>query len=279
MNRPLLTLFSILVFSQSFAENIPFIPDETLEGIFAKRPIVPDAQVLQLLNTSTSKSMDTTTIKLTVWNIYKGKKPGLGESLVNFVAASDVVMIQEWIQTPVLINLAKSFINANATMAAGFWNKDDFMTGVMTTAKANPTHTEWIRSDYVEPFIKTPKMVLMTEYYFEKLDKNVLFINIHGLNRTSTKKFIRQMVQIEERIKDYSGAIIFGGDFNTRNKDRTNYFKDWSVRNGFSIVTFPNDPRQKVLDYITTRGISLKHAHLYSDVTTSDHTAMGIEFN
>ncbi len=254
------------------------LQNKIVSGFFAKRPHVPDSQVLQLLQVANKKTIQSEAARLTVWNIYKGKIDGLAGDLFNFVVSSDVVMIQEWIQTSNLVNLAKTFQNTNATMAAGFWNKDDFMTGVMTAAKSDPTYTEWIRSQYFEPLIKTPKMALLTEYYFEKLNKHILFINIHGLNRTSTKKFARQMEQIEERIKDYKNPIVFGGDFNTRNKSRTKYLKDWAARNNFKLIQFSNDPRKKILDYIMTRDLTVTSATLYPSIVTSDHTAMGIEF-
>ncbi len=162
-------------------------------------------------------------------------------------------------------------------------------SGVLTAAKSRLLRQESLISQHSEPFTKTPKISLVTEYPLLTQCQTLLTINTHLINFVDLTKFKSQLQELEARMSRHTGPIIFSGDFNTWNYSRWFLLKEMTAKLGLIPALFPPEDTKKVkrfllsppLDYIFYRGLNQKsvRAKVIDNVYSSDHKPMLVEFS
>jgi endonuclease/exonuclease/phosphatase (EEP) superfamily protein YafD len=252
----------------------------------AKYVIPEDDKVIQKFGNydTTLKNLDPQSIKVLVWNMYKGQNPSWREDFLSLSQNKDVLLLQEIYTTDLMLDtFAES--DFGFEMATSFLNsKEGYLaTGVGNASKVKPLSIFYQRSPDLEPFIKTPKMVSFTEFALEGEKEKVIFISIHAINFVSARKLERQLMQVEQFLRTWKGPVVFAGDFNTWSKKKIGVMRGMARRLGLSEVQFdPNeDDRMETfgnkLDYIFTKGLRHLNSKVHGSILGSDHKALEVE--
>jgi endonuclease/exonuclease/phosphatase (EEP) superfamily protein YafD len=226
---------------------------------FFARPAAPRRQtlpdVIQFLN----------------WNILKGKRSEFSNEFLSLSKNKDLVFTQEAMNDNTVPLTFKDSKLDNWWMAQSFlYILNSFGTGVATGSEATPEHVYFQRSSDFEPLIHTPKMAIFTEYRTAS-NKKLLTVNIHAVNFVTYGKFVRQISAIKNVIRNYSGGVIFAGDFNTWSKRRVAYLKDMAAELKMDMSEFSDDHRRYKYDYLFVRGCHLQKADIHYETVGSDH--------
>lgn len=220
--------------------------------------------------------------QVSVWNMYKGKKPQWQSDYNRLISDSDIILGQEFLVAP---PMKESLINPykrQNILATSFYNKHGQATGVFTNSKVHASHAYAIQSFNREPITNTPKMGLITKYPTDN-GGHLTIVNIHALNFVSLNSFYSQVSDLINRVKDLAGPIIFAGDFNTNTPYKTLAMHILFKQAGFTEAKFSgSDDRltflgQK-LDHIWYRGLILREARVLGFFLGSDHSPMQAEF-
>jgi endonuclease/exonuclease/phosphatase (EEP) superfamily protein YafD len=161
--------------------------------------------------------------------------------------------------------------------------------GVLTAAKASCVTRKSYTTQHSEPFTKTPKVSLFTEYSLARSSQTLLAINTHLINFVDLEKFKTQLRDLETAIATHTGAVILSGDFNTWNRSRLLMLTTMVRRLGLTRAKFPPDEAQNIkrfllsppLDHIFYRGLQQNYlsARVLDEITSSDHKPMLVEFS
>lgn len=252
---------------------------------------IPDNdEVMVRINTErkkvTSNKLNPNEIDIFVWNMYKGDKPDWKRDFKNLTPKYDILILQElWIDH-LMASVFYEDQNFSYHMATSFVDakKSDTPTGVGTAAKVEPIKTFWQRSHYREPFIRTPKMVLYTEYALEGTDKTLLTGNIHAINFVSSRKLRHQLKAMSKTFAAHDGPAVMAGDFNTWSKKKMKYLHEFARDAGMKEVKFDNGNERmktfgKFLDYIFVKGVKVHESHVFGSIDGSDHKPMTVKIS
>ena len=146
--------------------------------------------------------------------------------------------------------------------------------GLMSASKIDSNSCIGLLSSSVEPIIKTPKLTLLTRYKIED-SKIFTIINCHLINFVRFEAFKKEIQNIEQLIKNSSGALILAGDFNTWSKKRFDLLNQICLNLGLKRVAFDENRTKKLLkrdlDHIFYRDLILNEFELLKDIKSSDH--------
>lgn len=153
--------------------------------------------------------------------------------------------------------------------------------GILSAATCNFDHCNPIRTDHVEPLIKTPKISLYTRYKLLN-NKTLTLINTHMINFVQMQKYLSQIKQLESLI-DESDCLILTGDFNTWNTKRMHILDQMTKNMGLEQVAFEYDHHKKSylahpLDHIFFKGLQQTASHVLHEVKSSDHKPILADF-
>ncbi len=237
--------------------------------------------VLTHWNTGRSAESLPKRFKVVVWNTHKEYFPLMMNTLNELSENADLFLGQEGYLTENFINFFGKNPSIEWTMATSFY-LDDKDTGVYTGSHANAQKISYLRTRHTEPFIKSPKVTLITYYNIEGSSKLFLVINIHALNAAKDYKHFEQLREIEKVIAAHDGPVLFAGDFNSWQKDRLDYLEDMKRRHNLKEVTFFPDLRKLfygryVFDHSYFRGFNLISSRTVLRPGCSDHNAMEFE--
>jgi len=250
----------------------------------AKRFVIPsdDKVLIEINGSQKMNALNPDSINLFVWNMYKGDKPHWKRDFLNLSRGKDVLMLQEVYLDYQMASVMYSDDTFTYNMATSFIDTKNrnSPTGVATASPVAPQHAYWVRSIDREPIIKTPKMLMITEYPIAGSGDTLLTVNIHAINFVSAKKLRNMLNQIEDAVRDHTGPVVVAGDFNTWSKKKTQYLKDMARHLGLSEVIFKNDQRMKtfgkVLDYVLIKKLQVINSKVYGEIDGSDHKAMEV---
>lgn len=233
--------------------------------------LVKDDDVVGLIST-TQKNTLPVEIDLLTWNVQKGSgKEKFFRDLLYLGDEKQILLLQEFLEDGQMDQVAKKMHHLQfITARSFFWEDGKHPTGVATGSSANALKQSYLRSPVYEPFTETPKMTLITDYQLEN-GASLKVINTHGINFTSTSALRKQLTAVAESLKNYTGKLIWGGDFNTWNSDRHEILMKVTKSLNLKSVVFNDDPRLLFLDHVFYRGCELVSAHILKQVTTSDH--------
>jgi len=233
-------------------------------------------------------SLDPENIKLVVWNILKAKEDSFISEFSSF-GATDIFMLQEVDNSEEFFKAYKAYpdhkihFGTSFNYRRGMFGGDRYLSGTAISSRVDALESGMIRTKDLEPFVKTPKVVTWALLPIVG-KKDLLVVNIHGLNMTSNKKFIKQLDECEELINKHDGPVIFAGDFNTSDEEKVNAMWTLVWRTKLKSVTFENDQRKRsrfsglIIDYTLVRGLEVKSSEIYTELEASDHKGMGVTF-
>ncbi len=258
--------------------------------------LIPSRGIIIEEDTFSTKSLNDSSIRFLDWNIhkegnsrdwiedydkiYKDKKP-------------DIVALQE-----ARLNTGlKQALNTGKEMGWIFSSNieeknHDTYSGVLTASKARPSEYYSITTEGLEPIVKTPKTTLITTYKLSPSSKLLLVVNIHGLVMTNLEKYRAQIFKIVDTISGHNGPMIFAGDFNTKNKERSSFLsKELKEKLDLETVTFTKEDQKEIkhfsfspfpLDQIFYNSSELEVKQDSPDVLetikSSDHKPVFVEF-
>ncbi len=247
-------------------------------------PKVADSHVVY--GKSSKGALNPKNVKVFVWNIYKASKKGFLGDFARHAKGSDIFMLQEGVINNDMDRALGLFPGHRFDMGISFINrskKGDLATGTVIGSNVEPNYVLIERTKDLEPIIKTPKANTVGYYPIEGSDKELLIVNIHGMNMAGDEAFARHVDQCLEHIKNHDGPAIFAGDFNSKNDVRINHMVRGMHKTGMVPVLFRDDKRRKskfsraVIDYSFVRGLKIKDAWVLGKLKTSDHMAMVFE--
>lgn len=243
--------------------------------------IVPEDDAVRVLGHASRKSLGQH-FTLICWNIFKARRRGWLEDLTALAADADFVLLQEAMLHG---DRAHPFHVASGfewVMGQNFSYQSEAKTsGVKTGSRISALSRRMVRSPDFEPLIELPKTMLATEYDILNASGNLLLLNIHAINIVSSRKFRRQIEQIEVILDQHRGPVILAGDFNTWNPKRRGIV--FSAIQNHSLLRVPVGAPQwrhlgQVLDHVFYRGVTLKKAEAMLTVRSSDHIPLRVEF-
>lgn len=219
--------------------------------------------------------LDSADIELINWNIQKGGDVTWTADLEKISSTPDLITLQEFslhhkdlqiITDQKFHSFAPGYESATST------------TGVMTISSAEPLTQCNLVS--IEPWLRTPKATIITEYGLTASDERLLVINIHAvLFGIGTQIFEEQLLQITTIMDGHVGPILLSGDFNTWRGRRTEILKVFADKQNLQAVSFQEDYRKRafgeLLDYIYIRDLNVIEATTYQ-ISSSDHNPMSV---
>lgn len=237
----------------------------------------PEACSRQLVGSARSHhdELDSSDIRMVNWNIQKGGDPGWTTDLATFQGEPDLMILQE------------ASLNSNAwgvvttdqfhSFAPGYRTRRS-LTGVMTVSAAKPLTQCNLVS--MEPWIRTPKATIITEYGLTGTDQTLLVVNIHAVNFTfGIREFQAQILKARSVVDEHTGPLILSGDFNTWRWRRAEILQETTESLGLEMLVYDEDHRTRLfgqpLDHIYVRGLEILEATT-RQVDSSDHNPMSV---
>ncbi len=217
------------------------------------------------------QTLDPEAIRIVTWNIHKQEDPGWRADLDRFVAASDIVLLQEVVLREPLRESIES-AGLRWTMASSFLYFDEDI-GVMTAARVAPVAI--CTSRVVEPLLQLPKSSLVSWYALRGTAERVAVVNVHAINFSLTlPEYREQFERLVAALAAHRGPLVFAGDLNTWTDARWEVVQEAARKLGLSAIGFANDHRTlflgRQLDHILVRGLEVVDAEVIR-VTSSDH--------
>lgn len=222
------------------------------------------------------RELDSSNIRMVNWNIQKGGAPDWADDLSSFTNEPDLMLFQE----------AALDMDAWEVVAAGHYRSfapgyrtpgpSGFVTGVMTLSAAEPLTSCRLMS--IEPWLRSPKATMITEYGLTDTDHSLLVVNIHAINFTIGNKAFREQVRRAlSVVSAHLGPILLSGDFNTWHWRQSKILREMANNHGLTMLNYDEDHRTRVfgqpLDHIYVRGLRVVGAtSIRSD--SSDHNPM-----
>lgn len=245
--------------------------------IFWKHKIPRSNDVIKIINQK-NRSPDSLNdeFNILVWNMYKGTNVSWPVDFRELTRNVDIIISQEFFLDE---NMSTVFTELNEfehIMATSFYYKSETRTGVMTASRIGASAYDFTKSQYREPIVRTPKVILTSKYKITN-GSELLVINIHAINFVTTRKLEAQLLSIKSQIKEHNGPIIFAGDFNVWTKKKTKMMRDYMEDLGLTEIKYDkfSDKRMKILnkplDYIFYRDLTLTNAEILGDIEGADH--------
>jgi endonuclease/exonuclease/phosphatase (EEP) superfamily protein YafD len=235
----------------------------------------PESCSKQLGDNSASSfdELNSADIRIVNWNIQKGGDPDWLVDLTTFTGEPDLMIFQEaslneaaW--GDIATDHYRSFAPGHRTRRS--------LTGVITLSSAMPLTQCNLVS--LEPWLRSPKATVITEYGLTDTDQTLLVVNIHAINFTFGISAFRE--QIERALfvmNGHAGPILLSGDFNTWHARQSTVLHGMTERLGLKMLDYEEDFRKRAfgqpLDHIYVRGLQVITATT-SVAKSSDHNPM-----
>jgi len=249
--------------------------DESANTLTGNMRSDPEACSSQLIGSSGSShdELDSSNIRLVNWNIQKGGNPEWAADLATFQANPHLMVLQEVPFNTIAWDAVAD--NGYQSFAPGY-RTSRAVTGVMTVSAAKPLTQCNLVS--VEPWIRSAKATVITEYGLTNTDQTLLVVNIHAVNFTfGTRDFEGQIQEAMSVLNDHAGPILMSGDFNTWHPQRSRVLNEMTDSLNLEVLDFDVDHRKRVfgqpLDHIYVRGLDAIEATT-REVNSSDHNPM-----
>ncbi len=213
------------------------------------------------------------------WNIFKSKKKNWDRDFSRLHPIYDLLLLQE-----AKINFTENINHYDPDYSWIFGesfalDRCGSSCGVLTGSRIHQERAFNRHGPVREPFLHTPKSTAFAYYGIQNYPGQLLVINSHFINFRQSTAFERQLLQVAEVIDSHQGPILFAGDFNTWNGRRRTYLHDMMKTHNMENVKFENESRTfMTLDYIFTRGLKVKEAHLLHFIQSSDHLPLSMWF-
>ncbi|EED31089.1 hypothetical protein NOR53_2597 [gamma proteobacterium NOR5-3] len=225
---------------------------------------------------SQQQELDSSEIRIVNWNLHKGSDPDWSDDLSMFTKENDLMIFQE----AALEMDAWEIVAPDhyRSFAPGYRTRGPAgrVTGVMTLSAAEPLTKCSLLS--IEPWLRSPKATMITEYGLTDTDQSLLVVNIHAINFTIRNTDFREQIGRALSVASvHSGPILLSGDFNTWHWGQRKMLREMATKHGLTMLTYDADHRVRVfgqaLDHIYVRGLRVIDATSIR-VESSDHNPM-----
>lgn len=248
----------------------------TVQGVAADFDLPTDEQVLHVFG-EPSRAILPERFRVITWNIEKSaREQAWVRDFKSLAARAELLLMQEahW----------NDFFRWGLAEAPGFvWSSvasfewRGLPTGVVMGSRAPIQRAAWLRSPDREPVTATPKMSGV--FVIELGDgRELLVLNTHGLNFTINGEFRRQMSPLFALAQGHRGPVLWGGDFNTWSSDRESWLRSEAMRAGLTEAIPSVEPRRRALDRVFFRDLRVLTTRVLTEVQTSDHWPLEVEF-
>ncbi|QIB65183.1 endonuclease/exonuclease/phosphatase family protein [Kineobactrum salinum] len=207
------------------------------------------------------------------WNIQKAGNAGWAGDLQRLAPGAQLAFIQEASMQAAIADALPA--TSHQSFAEGY-RRGALVTGVMTLSRAKAS----LECDLTtqEPWLRTPKATVVTEFPLAGREERLLTVNIHAVNFTLGLEHYRaQLAALDEVLQQHRGPVLIAGDLNTWSGDRLATVTAFMDRHGLKPVTFAPDLRSRVfgqaLDHIFIRGLEAGAASVV-EVDSSDHNPL-----
>jgi len=212
------------------------------------------------------------------WNIYKEQRLGWMDDFLRFSRGKDIIFLQEASLSDELLELLqreKLYWNLNS----GFKYKG-VETGVLVASRIDSLESCGLR--YKEPVVGLPKTILINRYAIAGSAEELVVANVHGINITlGLDAYRAQFKALGDLLKNHSGPLIIGGDFNNWNDKRTAVIDLLVEDLSLTSMPFENGGRAtffgEPVDHILYRGLD-PVSHMVHPVASSDHNPISVTF-
>jgi endonuclease/exonuclease/phosphatase (EEP) superfamily protein YafD len=172
-------------------------------------------------------------------------------------------------------------------MAHAIRYRDGF-AGCASGATANAVRSKVLLTSDSERIVGTPKSSVVTVYRIAGSGDELLVANTHGMNLAGKftfdlEPFRRQLAAVGKEIAHHRGPVVWAGDFNTHDREKTDLLLAETVRLGLAHVHVAESHRLMkshrgfVLDHVFTRSLRDVRARAMPG-NGSDHTAIELTF-
>ncbi|MEE4190213.1 MAG: endonuclease/exonuclease/phosphatase family protein [Halieaceae bacterium] len=215
-------------------------------------------------------------LSLLSWNIQKLSNAGWDRDLRALAADSELVMLQEAVLDGGIAALLPGTMDR--AFAPGYIAGSD-TTGVMTLGAAAPSRDCQFAA--MEPWLRTPKAALVTEYALDGRADSLLAINLHGVNFSfGVSALEAQLAELAGLLAEHEGPAVVAGDLNTWSASRQRLVDQFMREHGLNPVRFEPDHRSRplgrALDHIYLRGLRATAAEVVP-VGSSDHNPLRVQ--
>jgi endonuclease/exonuclease/phosphatase (EEP) superfamily protein YafD len=251
------------------------VVDESSDRLASDVHLDPLTCSSQLVGSSRSAQgeLDSGDIRMVNWNIQKGGDPQWTTDLAKFQGDPDLMVLQE---APLNSN-AWDIVSADQyhSFSPGYRTSRS-LTGVMTVSAVKPlTQCNFVS---VEPWLRSPKATVITEYGLTDTDQTLVVVNIHAMNFTfGAHDFRMQIKRALSVLNNHAGPILLSGDFNTWSGKRSETLNEMTDSLGLKKLGYDEDHRKRFmgqpLDHIYIRGLKVLEATTRK-VDSSDHSPM-----
>jgi endonuclease/exonuclease/phosphatase (EEP) superfamily protein YafD len=235
----------------------------------------PESCAAQLVGSRRSQhnELDSSDIQMVNWNIHGGSDPEWIADLATITGEPDLMIFQEASLNTVDWGVVAS--DQYRSFAPGYRTRRS-VTGVMTISTAEPLTQCNLVS--MEPWLRTPKATMITEYGLTGTDQTLLVVNTHAVNFTfGVRVFQEQIQQVQSVMSEHPGPILLSGDFNTWRGRRSEVLHEVAESLGLATLDYEEDNRKRAfgqaLDHIYVRGLQVIDATTHR-VGSSDHNPM-----
>ncbi len=236
---------------------------------------IPDKQnVLTSWGHAQESALNAESTKILIWNIYKERKPSFESEFLSLSQNKDLVLLQEQSLESNNLKIFNQISASNWQHATQFFMKDRIRTGVGTVSKVPSMGTTYLRTRLLEPYVKSPKLILVSRFPVSD-GQILLLLNIHGMNARGVDGLKAQIEEALPLIKLHQGAVIFAGDFNTKDTQRLKYLDLSLGKLGLLRAKLPSGASDKSLDHVYTRSLDVQNLQ-YIKSPGSDHPAISL---
>lgn len=212
-------------------------------------------------------------LQIISWNIQKAGSSDWAQDLQRLAPEVQLAFIQE---ASMQAGIAASLPATSHQSFAQGYRRGELVTGVMTLSRGQAS----LECDLtaLEPWLRTPKATVVTEFPLAGRHERLLAINIHAVNFTlGLESYRAQLAALDNLLQNHSGPVLLAGDLNTWSGDRLDMVTTFTDRHGLTPVRFKPDLRSRVfgraLDHIFIRGLEAGTASVV-EVTSSDHNPL-----
>ncbi|WPU66738.1 endonuclease/exonuclease/phosphatase family protein [Peredibacter starrii] len=281
MKKHVLSALALVLFF-----NVDVKAQQELVSDYFKKVPLEEAHVFG--GETSLSSFNPKSIKVLVWNIKKTQEPAWQTEFLSFGRGRELFLLQEVYPNELFKNTLGVLSKFRWDMGISFRYvlMNDLPTGTMIGSKVEPIEVIIKHTPDLEPMTETPKAMTLARYPLTDRKDDFLVINIHGINFTDFYSFQRQINQAKEEIENHEGPVLIAGDFNTRNRERTEYMYKVMKALKMEEVSFKNANQRMVakfstyyLDYAFVRGLKVTNAEVLGGAKGSDHKPMTLDLS
>jgi endonuclease/exonuclease/phosphatase (EEP) superfamily protein YafD len=247
-----------------------------LAPVAARSAVAADAPAVWTSDIESDGAISGSEIRILVWNVQKGNSDNWVGDFRSMSSDSDLVLLQE---AHLREEFASGLVGLPRWDMVDAWRYAGVPTGVLTASNVAPLNVRALEQR--EPWLRTDKSALLTEYRLGRSDLTLLVANVHAINFTAnTRAFREQLIAVAKLVSEHQGPVIFSGDLNTWRAGRRAIVDDIVASLGLSEVVF-DGPRKTFggfpLDHVFYRDLDVLAADV-PVIGSSDHNPLVVRF-